>query len=44
MSVAGCLQLSGISEEVEDEPVGHVRCFQRDEMRGARDFDVAGVR
>ena len=33
-----------ISEEVEDERVGLVRCFQRDEMRGASDFDVAGVR
>ena|SRR5215469_7902142 len=33
-----------ISEEVEDERVGLVRCFQRDEVRGARDFDVTGVR
>ena len=33
-----------ISEEVEDEPVGFARCFQRDEMRGTGDFDVAGVR
>jgi len=33
-----------ISEEVDDEPVGFVRCFQRDEMRGAGHFDVTGVR
>jgi hypothetical protein len=33
-----------ISDEVEDERVGLVWCFQRDEMRGARDFDVTGVR
>ena len=33
-----------ISEEVEDERVGFVRRFQRDEMCGTSDFDVAGVR
>ena len=40
----GSLCPGEISEEVEDERVGLVRCFQRDQMRGARDFDVAGVR
>ena len=40
----GSLSSGEISEEVEDERVGLVRCFQRDEMRGARDFDVTGVR
>ena len=33
-----------ISEEAEDERVGLVRCFQRDEMRGAGDLGVTGVR
>jgi hypothetical protein len=33
-----------ISEEVEDERVGFVRRFQRDEVRGVRGFDVTGVR
>ena len=40
----GLLCPGEISEEVEDERVGLVRRFQRDEMRGARDFDVTGVR
>jgi hypothetical protein len=38
----GSLCQREISEEVEDERVGLVRCFRRDEMRGARDFDDNG--
>ena len=40
----GSLCPGEISEEVEDERVGLVRCFQRDEMRGAGYLDVVGVR
>ena len=40
----GSLCPGEIFEEVEDERVGLVRCFQRDEMRCAGDFDVTGVR
>jgi len=38
------LYLGQLLEEIEDERVSLVRLFQRDEVRSARDFNVAGAR
>ena len=38
------LCLGQLLEEIEDERVSLVRPFQRDEVRSARDFNVAGAR
>ena len=38
------LCLGKLLEEIEDERVSLVRPFQRDEVRSARDFNVAGAR